>query len=90
MAVLNIIYRGAVVGMSLRLQGFMEYVNHRFAVVFFLYLPVLIGLVVTPGQAASDHTEVGTLPRIVGTIAPLWFPAIPTHRHCSPNQSIQL
>ena len=60
MAVLNIIYRGAVVGMSLRLQGFMEYVNHRFAVVFFLYLPVLIGLVVTPGQAASDHTEVGT------------------------------
>ncbi len=46
--------------MSLRLQGFMKYVNHRFAVAFFLYLPVLIGLVVTPGQAASDHAEVGT------------------------------
>ena len=46
--------------MSLRLQGFMKYLNHRFAVAFFLCLSVLIGLVVTPGQAASDHAEVGT------------------------------
>ncbi len=38
----------------------MKYMNHRFAVGFFLYLPILIGLVVTPGQAASDHPEVGT------------------------------
>ena len=46
--------------MSLRLKGFMKYVNHRFAGVLFLHLAVLIGLVVTPGQAASDHAEVGT------------------------------
>jgi hypothetical protein len=46
--------------MSLLLQDFMKYMNHRFAVGFFLYLPILIGLVVTPGQAASDHPEVGT------------------------------
>ena len=46
--------------MSLRFQDFMKYVNHRFAVVFFFHLAVLIGLVVTPGQAASDHAKVDT------------------------------
>ena len=60
MAVQNIICRGPLVVMSLRFKGFMKYVNHRFAGVLFLHLAVLIGLVVTPGQAASDHTEVGT------------------------------
>jgi len=60
MAVQNIICRGPLVAMSLRLQDFMKYVNHRFAVVFFLHLPVLIGLIVTPDQAASDHAKVGT------------------------------
>jgi len=38
----------------------MKFGNHRFVAVFFLYLPVLIGLVVIPGQAASDHTEIDT------------------------------
>ena len=47
-------------GMSLIFQDFMKYMSHRFAVVLFLHLAVLIGLVVTPGQAASDHSEVGT------------------------------
>jgi hypothetical protein len=48
------------VAMSLRLKDFMKYVNYRFAVVLFLHLLVLIGLFVTPLQAASDHAEVGT------------------------------
>jgi len=38
----------------------MKHVNHLFAGVLFLYLTALIGLVVTPGQAASDHAELGT------------------------------
>ena len=38
----------------------MKHVNHHFAGVLFLYLTALIALVVTPGQAASDHAEVGT------------------------------
>jgi hypothetical protein len=46
--------------MSLQLKTFMKFGNHRFVAVFFLYLPVLIGLVVIPGQAASDHTEIDT------------------------------
>ena len=59
-AVQNIICRGPVVGMSFHLQGFLKYVNHRFVMVFFLYLLVLIGMVVTPVHAASNHAEVGT------------------------------
>ena len=66
MAVQNIICRGQVVGMSLRFQDFMKYVNHRFAVVFFFHLAVLIGLVVTPGQAASDHAKVDTYASYLG------------------------
>ena len=57
-------------GMSLHLQGFMKYVNHRFTVVLFLHLPVLIGMVVTPGHADSDHAEVGTYALYLGDDTP--------------------
>ena len=56
--------------MSLRLKGFMKYVNHRFAGVLFLHLAALIGLVGTPGQAASDHAEVGTYASNLGDNSP--------------------
>ena len=46
-------------GMSLRLKCFLKYVNPRFVVAFFLHLPIMIGLVVAPGQASSDRAEVG-------------------------------
>ena len=46
-------------GMSIRLQGFMKYVNHRFAVVFFLQVVALMGLAMTSGQAAADNANGG-------------------------------
>jgi len=58
------------VATSLRHQGFMKYVNHRFAVVLFLHLPVLIGLFMTPGHAGSEHAEVGTYAAYLGGNSP--------------------
>ncbi len=46
-------------GTSHRLQGIMKYVNHRFALVFFLQLLALIGLVGVPGPAAADKARGG-------------------------------
>jgi len=45
---------------SLRLEDFLKYVNHRFAVVLILIFAGLIGLFATPGRSASDDSKVGT------------------------------
>jgi len=62
------------VAMSLRVKGVMKYVNHRFTGVFFLQFAVLIGLVVTPGQAASDHAKAGTCAACLGDHSPSVVP----------------
>ena len=49
-------------GMSLPVQGFMKFVSHRSAVVFFLQFSALIAMIGMPGHAAmNNETKSGTI-----------------------------